>query len=72
MRRGGKISVETITEEMIDYKNVDLLSKFIMDCGRISPARLTGLSAKMQRKVTREIKRARYLGFLIYCENHKK
>ena len=72
MRRGGKNSVENITEDMIDYKNVELLSRFVMECGRISPARLTGLSAKLQRKVTREIKRARFLGFLIYCENHKK
>ena len=72
MRRSNKMSFENVTEDQIDYKNIELLKKFIMECGRIVPSRMTNVSAKMQRKITREIKKARFLGLLIYCENHKK
>ena len=41
----------------IDYKDVDLLKKFITERGKILPRRVTGVSAKMHRKITREIKR---------------
>jgi small subunit ribosomal protein S18 len=50
----------------VDYKDVKLLSKFISDRGRILPSRLTGTSAKNQRKLAKAIKRARYLGLLPY------
>lgn len=43
----------------IDYKDVDLLRKFISDQGKILPRRVTGLTAKQQRQITRAIKRAR-------------
>lgn len=52
--------------EDIDYKNVDLLKKFITDKGKIQPARVTGADAKMQRKITRAIKRARNIALLPY------
>ena len=38
--------------EEIDYKDVELLSKFINEMGKISPARMTGTSAKYQRPVS--------------------
>ncbi|MEN9208609.1 MAG: 30S ribosomal protein S18, partial [Gloeomargarita sp. GMQP_bins_14] len=37
----------------IDYKDVDLLRKFISDQGKILPRRVTGLTAKQQRQITR-------------------
>ncbi|MCE0484713.1 MAG: 30S ribosomal protein S18 [Methylacidiphilales bacterium] len=48
-----------INLEAVDFKNVDLLKKFVTEKGRILPRRITGMTAKMHRKLTQEIKRAR-------------
>ncbi len=48
----------------IDYKDVDLLRKFITERGKILPRRITGLTAKQQRDVTLSIKRARLVALL--------
>ena len=50
--------------EEIDYKDVELLKKFVTENGKIIPARMTGTSAKYQRQLTRAIKRARLLALL--------
>jgi len=50
--------------EYVDYKNVDLLKRFVSERGKILPRRVTGTSAKNQRKVTIAIKRARIMGLL--------
>lgn len=50
----------------IDYKDVDLLKKFISERGKILPRRVTGTSAKYQRQLTTAIKRARHIGLLPY------
>lgn len=52
--------------ETIDYKDVTLLKKFISERGKILPRRITGTSAKAQRKLTLAIKRARNLALLPY------
>ena len=51
-------------DEPIDYKDVDLLRKFITERGKILPRRITGLTAKQQRDLTVAIKRARLLALL--------
>lgn len=51
-------------EEPIDYKDVDLLRKFVTERGKILPRRITGLTAKQQRDLTTAIKRARILALL--------
>lgn len=48
----------------IDYKDVDLLRKFITERGKILPRRITGLTAKQQRDLTVAIKRARIIALL--------
>ena len=48
-----------ITIDAIDYKNPDLLKRFVTESGKILPRRVTGMSARLHRKITREIKRAR-------------
>lgn len=53
-------------DEQIDYKDVDLLRKFITERGKILPRRITGLTAKQQRDLTTAIKRARILALLPY------
>ena len=47
-----------------DYKDVDLLKKFITERGKILPRRLTGLTAKQQRDLTNAVKRARIVALL--------
>ncbi|WP_028829925.1 30S ribosomal protein S18 [Proteocatella sphenisci] len=51
---------------MIDYKDVSLLKKYISERGKILPRRVSGTSAKAQRKLTVAIKRARNLALLPY------
>jgi small subunit ribosomal protein S18 len=56
--------------EEIDYKDVDLLKKFVNETGKIMPARMTGTTAKYQRQLTRAIKRARLLALLPFTDSH--
>jgi small subunit ribosomal protein S18 len=56
----------------VDYKQVDVLKKFINDQGKILPRRVTGTSAKFQRQLTDAVKRARHLGLLPFvAENFR-
>ena len=52
----------------IDYKDVNMLKRFISERGKILPRRITGNSAKAQRKLTIAIKRARHLALLPYTQ----
>ena len=45
--------------EAIDYKNPELLRRFVTETGKILPRRLTGVPAHLHRRITRAIKRAR-------------
>lgn len=56
----------------IDYKNPDFLLKFINEQGKILPRRLTGTSAKYQKKVAQAVKRARHLSILPYVADQLK
>jgi len=54
--------------EIVDYKDVRKLSRFLTERGKILPRRATGLSAKQQRQVARAIKRARQVALLPYVK----
>jgi len=56
-----------ISVEAIDYKNPDLLKKFVTESGKILPRRVTGMPAHMHRKITREIKRCMCAGMPLNC-----
>jgi small subunit ribosomal protein S18 len=45
--------------DAIDYKNPELLKRFVTESGKILPRRLTGVPAHLHRRITRAIKRAR-------------
>ena len=55
--------------ELLDYKDIDLLRKFINDQGKIISRRSTGLAAKQQKKLSKSIKKARILSLLPF--SHK-
>lgn len=55
--------------EQIDYKDVETLRDFILENGKIMPARLTGTKAHYQRQLDTAIKRARFLALLPYTDN---
>jgi small subunit ribosomal protein S18 len=50
----------------LDYKNPDFLKGFLTERGKILPARISGNSAKYQRILAREIKKARAMALLPY------
>ena len=53
-----------------DYKEVLVLRRFINERGKILPQKYSGLTAKNQRLLATEIKKARYMGFLPYTDRH--
>ena len=55
----------------LDYKNTDILKQFITETGKIMPARVTGITASNQRKVTKSVKIARFLALLPYTDMHQ-
>jgi len=50
----------------IDYKDVKLLLRFTSERGKIVPSRITAVSNKKQRELSRAIKRARFLALMPY------
>ncbi|WP_422124672.1 30S ribosomal protein S18 [Planococcus sp. X10-3] len=75
-RRGGKkrkkvcyFTSNNITH--IDYKDTDLLKKFISERGKILPRRVTGTSAKWQRKLTIAIKRSRIMALIPFVAEER-
>ncbi|MEM8662492.1 MAG: 30S ribosomal protein S18 [Pseudomonadota bacterium] len=50
----------------IDYKDVKLLQRYVSERGKIVPSRITAVSARKQRELSKAIKRARFLGLLPY------
>lgn len=54
--------------EYIDYKDVELLRRFISANGKIIPRRVTGTKAKYQRMLATAIKRSRQMALLPYVE----
>ena len=53
----------------VDYKDTEFLERFINEQGKILPRRVTGVSAKMQRQITRAVKRARHLALLPFVDD---
>ena len=68
--RRGKKKVSVLTHkrvEYIDYKDVDLLRRFMSDRGKIRARRVTGNDAQQQRTVARAVKNAREMALLPYA-----
>lgn len=54
----------------VDYKDIHMLRKFIMENGKIVPSRITGTKASYQRKLANAVKLARFLALLPYTDRH--
>jgi small subunit ribosomal protein S18 len=67
-RKKKRIVYRFKEEDVVDYKDVALLRKFMSDRGKIRSRRVTGLSAKRQREVAMAIKNAREMALLPYTQ----
>jgi small subunit ribosomal protein S18 len=67
-RKKKRIVYRFKDEDVVDYKDVALLRKFMSDRGKIRSRRVTGLSAKRQREVAMAIKNAREMALLPYTQ----
>ena len=56
--------------QKIDYKDVDLLTLFITEQGKILPRRATGVTVQQQRKLAKAIKRARILALFPFVASN--
>lgn len=70
MRRSRKPKVAAAVGafDLNDFKNVDILKRFLSETGKILPRRRSGLNAQDQRKLARTIKRARMMGLLPFTD----
>ena len=64
--RGRPRKYTSLKVENIDYKDLNLLRRFISDRGKTRSRRVTGLSRRNQQQLTLGVKRARELALLPY------
>jgi small subunit ribosomal protein S6 len=69
--RGRRRRVEGPRIQLLNYKDVSTLSRFLTESGKILPRRTTKVTAGFQRQPGRSIKRARYLSLLPYIRDHE-
>ena len=60
-----------LDSKFINYKNIELLKRYITETGKIVPGRVSGVTSSQQRKITKAIKVARYMALLPYTDSHK-
>ena len=68
--RGRRRRIDGPRIELLNYKDVGTLSRFITEQGKILPKRTTKVTAQFQRRLGRAVKRARFLALLPYIQNH--
>lgn len=66
MRRRKKVCVFCGKDNVIDFKDINKLKRYISERGKILPRRITGTCAKHQRALTVAVKRARQIALLPY------
>ena len=66
-----RLKMSNLDSKFINYKNIDLLKRFITETGKIVPGRVSGVTSSQQRKITKAIKVARYMALLPYTDSHK-
>ncbi len=66
----GKFSARHVKLQEITFKKPEMLKRFLSPRYKLLPSSKTGLSAKKQRKLTDEIKKARILAILPFTDRH--
>ena len=56
--------------EKVDYKDANLLDRYLTDRGKILPRRATGACSRHQKQVAEAVKRARFLALIPYIKNY--
>lgn len=69
--RGRRRRMEGPPIELLNYKDVSTLSRFLTESGKILPKRTTKVSAGFQRQLGSAVKRARYLSLIPYTRRHE-
>jgi small subunit ribosomal protein S6 len=69
--RGRRRRVEGPPVQLLNYKDVSTLSRFLTEQGKILPKRTTKVTARFQRQLGTAVKRARYLSLLPYIRDHE-
>ena len=69
--RKRRLKMSNLDSKFINYKNIDLLKRYITETGKIVPGRVSGVTSSQQRKITKAIKIARYMALLPYTDSHK-
>jgi small subunit ribosomal protein S18 len=69
MRRKKTCPFSVDGAPVIDYKDLDMLKRYVSDRGKMMPSRITGVSAKYQRQLTTAVKRARQIALLPYTDH---
>lgn len=59
-------NIQKINKEILSYTDIDMLINYMTEQGKILPRRITGLSSKQQKKITKNIKRARMLSLISF------
>ncbi len=57
------------TRERVDYKDANVLRKFISDRGKIRARRVTGVTVQQQREIAKAVKNAREMALLPYSSS---
>ena len=69
--RGRRRRVEGPAIELLNYKDVATLSRFLTESGKLLPKRTTKVNARFQRQLGHAVKRARYLALIPYVRDHE-
>lgn len=67
-RKKRKKVCHMCTGKTVDYKDVNVISKYINETGKILPRRFTGTCAKHQRHIAEQVKLARFMGFIPFSK----
>ena len=67
-RRKKKKICQMCAGKSVDYKDVNIVTKYINEKGKIMPRRMTGACAKHQRHIAMQIKRARFMALIPFVK----
>ena len=69
--RGRRRRIDGPAIELLNYKDVATLSRFLTEGGKLLPKRTTKVNARFQRQLSTAVKRARYLALIPYVRDHE-